>query len=125
MKKLLLVPFITLAILLCSVNSIAAQATSANKIVWDQQAATLAEAQSFTYKFYSDGSSVANTMTSVVCTGTTAPFTCSNNFPPFTPGTHTLTITASNAAGESAKSSPPFSFTFVVVPNVPNNLRIG
>jgi len=101
-----------------------AQASAGKKLAWDQVAPSLAEAQGYIYKFYSDGSNVANTMTSTTCTGTTAPFTCTNNFPPFTPGPHTLTITASNSAGESAKSTV-FTFTFVVVPSTPTNIRVS
>ena len=119
-KKILFV----VAILLAFTAKANAQATSASKLVWDQAAASLAEAQGFTYKLYADGSTTANVLTSTTCTGTASPFVCQNNFPAFTPGTHSITLSTSNAAGESAKSAP-FTFTFVVVPSVPGNLRLG
>jgi hypothetical protein len=121
MRKFL---FVIIGLFALSATIVGAQASSGSKLVWEIQAASLAEAQAFTYKVYADSSTTGQTMTSVTCTGTTAPFTCSNNFPTFTPGNHTLTITASNLAGESGKSVP-LNFTFVVTPGVPVNLRIG
>jgi hypothetical protein len=68
-----------------------------------------------------------NVAVAPVCTTFVAPdtsgFSCSITFPAFTPGAHALSLTASNAAGESAKSAP-ISFTMVLVPTVPGALRI-
>lgn len=84
----------------------------------------MAEAQGYTYKYYPDGSTSGITLSNIVCgNGASATsFQCTAPFPAFTPGKHTLTISATNVAGESTKSSP-FDFSFVVVPAAPANLR--
>ena len=119
MKKLLLVLFFILTI----PNTLFSQATPSSKLLFDQIGPSLIEVNSYTYKYYPDGNSVGTNLV-VTCTGTTSPFICSAAFPAFTPGSHNLTLTASNTAGESAKSSP-FAFVFVVIPAVPSNIRIG
>ena len=99
-----------------------AQATPASKLAWDQPNATLAEASAMTYKFYPDGGATGFPLTGVTCV-VGPPVSCSGNFPAFTPGSHTIQVTATNTAGESLKSTS-FPFTFVVVPSSPTNLRI-
>jgi hypothetical protein len=97
--------------------------TASSKIGWDQTGvASAADAQALTYRYYPDGAAVGIVLTGVTCSGTTT-VTCQAPFPAFTPGTHTLTLTAGNIAGESAKSAP-FAFQFVVIPAAPGNLRI-
>ena len=121
MKKWIAILFV-----LCNVTAYAQQpppATATQKFAWDQDAPTLADAQGYTYKYYPDGSATGVTFQNVTCTGATSPFVCSAPIPAFTPGNHTITVTAGNIAGESAKSSP-FAFNFVVTPGVPNNIRI-
>lgn len=118
MKKLLII----VGIVLLPIIGLA-QATGTSKLLFDQQAASLAEANGLGYKYYVDGATTGVSLT-VTCTGVTSPFVCSAAFPAFTPGSHSLTLTASNAAGESAKSAL-FGFTFVVIPAVPSNIRIG
>lgn len=93
-----------------------------DKLAWDQQASSLAEAQSYVYKRYDDGSATGVALTGVTCAGTTAPYVCSVAYPAYTPGSHSVQVTASNAAGESSKSAP-FTFTFVVIPAAPTNVR--
>lgn len=100
-----------------------APVTGANKIGWDQAAPTLADAQGYTYKYYADAATTGITLAGVTCAGTTSPYQCEVPFPAFTPGNHTLTLTAGNLAGESVKSAP-LSFAFVVTPGAPVNLRI-
>lgn len=117
MKRLLIIIGIVLLPILAS-----AQATGTSKLAFDQAAANLAEANSLTYKYYPDGAATGVT-TTVTCTGSTSPFVCETPFPAFTPGSHTIQVTASNAAGESLKSAV-FNFTFVVIPSAPVNLRI-
>jgi hypothetical protein len=117
MKKLMLAVLFVLIPVLTS-----AQATGSSKLTFDQQAATLAEANSLTYRYYPDAATTGITV-AVACTGTVSPFVCQTPFPAFTPGNHSLTVTAANAAGETAKSAP-LNFTFVVVPSIPQNLRI-
>ena len=83
-----------------------------------------------TFKYYPDAVATTTTkpytggvvLTNVTCAGT-ATVTCTVPFPAFTPGAHQLSLTATNAAGESDKSAP-LSFAFVVVPNPPTGLTI-
>jgi hypothetical protein len=99
-------------------------ANPGNKIGWDQTALTLAEAQGYVYKYYPDGATTGIVLVKVTCTGNFSPFQCEVAFPAFTPGPHTLTLTASSGSAESAQSAPPLAFTFMVVPAVPANTRI-
>jgi len=115
--------FLVLTFLFLVPSILQAQATGDSKLLFDQTAVTLVEANSYIYRYYPDAATTGVILT-VICTGTVSPFTCSAAFPAFTPGTHTLTLTAANLAGESAKSAP-FTFTFVVVPGIPANIRIG
>jgi len=121
MKKMILILF-----LLTSVTAYAQQppiGTATQRFAWDQDAPTLADAQGYTYKYYPDSATTGIAFTGVTCTGTSSPFVCSAPIPAFTPGNHSITVTANNVAGESAKSNP-FAFNFVVTPGVPNNIRI-
>jgi hypothetical protein len=94
-----------------------------SKITFDQGQATLAQAQSYVYKYYSDGNTIGVPLTDIICVDG-VPVTCEAPFPAFTPGvTHTIALTATNEAGESAKSVP-LSFQFIVVPVAPSNLGI-
>lgn len=97
--------------------------TPTSRLAWDQQAATVAEAQALTYRYFADGGTTGVSVTGVTCTGPTAPFVCQVPFPAFTPGAHTIRLTAGNTAGESALSAA-LSFVFVVIPTPPANLRI-
>lgn len=115
---------LTIAFLL-SVAVQAQTATPANSILWDQTGPDLATVNAYTWKYYPDGAAVGIAFPQpVVCTGTAAPFTCKVPYPAFTPGQHTVIITASNVAGESPKTGT-FTFTFAVVPAAPTNLRSG
>lgn len=121
---------VAILVLVCLATPVFAQTpvTTANKIGWDQQAPSLAEAQAYTYKYYPDGVTIGIVLTGVTCTAVNAPTgtvvpQCEVAFPAFTPGSHTLTLTASNSAGESVKS-PTLSFAFVIIPTAPSNLRI-
>jgi len=97
--------------------------SSAQRFAWDEAAPTLADAQALTYRYYPDGAAAGVTFPAVTCTGAVSPFTCSAPIPAFTPGNHTITLTAANVAGESPKSGP-FVFVFVVIPGTPTNVRI-
>lgn len=120
--------FSLITVLLISIASLAAQtpptAIATQKFEWDQAAPTLADAQGYTYKYYPDGGLIGVNFSSVACSGAASPFRCNTPIPAFTPGNHNITITASNAAGESAKSVP-FAFNFVVTPAVPVGVRIS
>lgn len=97
------------------------QATAANSFVWDQPAPGAVDANNYTYSYYEG--TVKTAFTGVSCTGTTSPFRCVVKIPAFSPGQHSITITATNVAGESAKSSP-FVFNMVVTPATPVNIGI-
>lgn len=120
MRKILLA-----IILLAFASVVYAQppATGKNKIGFDQDGPSLTEVQAYTWKYYADSATTGVTLTSVTCVGTASPFQCEAPFPAFTPGSHTLTLTTSNLAGESVKSTP-LSFSFVVTPGAPTSLRI-
>lgn len=96
--------------------------TPASKIVVDQGAPDLATANGYVYRYYADGATTG-TVIAMTCAGSASPFQCEGSIPAFTPGPHTVTLTASNVAGESPKSAP-LAFTFVVVPGAPQNPRI-
>lgn len=112
-----------LLVLLCVPGVVHAQTgTPASQLVWDQAAPTLAAAQAYVYRAYADGATTASTLPAT-CTGASSPFVCRAPFPPFTPGSHTLALTAGNEAGESPRSAV-LTFTFVLIPSVPANVRI-
>lgn len=110
-------------VILCANPSFAQQAAQNMHFAVDQPAPDLASAQGYTYKHYDDNSATGVAYTSVTCSGTTSPFTCVLTIGAYTPGNHTIQLTASNVAGESAKSAP-FTFAFVVTPGSPSNIRI-
>lgn len=111
------------ACLLTAQTVMAQTAVPTSRLGWDQAAVTPAEASGYTYRYYPDGAVGGTTVSSVACTGVSSPFNCSISFPAFTPGSHTLQLTAANVAGESVKSAS-FAFVFVVVPAAPTGLRI-
>lgn len=121
MRKLLFIISILLFANIASAQNPVASPTS--KFAWTQGADTLSDAQGFTYRYYLDAAGPA-TFVSVTCAGTASPFTCQVLVPSMTQGTHSITITATSAAGESPHSSP-FAFAFVANPPVtPTGMRI-
>jgi hypothetical protein len=123
MRMWLRLSLIAISVLLASQAVAHAQAVVTSKLEWDQPGASLAEVQTYTYRVYADAAQAGTTLPGVTCAGVAAPYQCSASFPAFTPGAHTLTLTAINAAGESPKSAP-LNFTFVVIPQAPTALRI-
>lgn len=96
--------------------------TPTSLLSWDQDATTLTDAQTYTYRYYENA--IGTILPAVICVGTVTPFQCSVTTPAFTVGSHTITMTASNIIGESIQSTPPFVFTFVVTaPKTPKNLH--
>lgn len=116
---------LTLLVLLGLASSAHAQATATSNIAWKMNGPTLAVVQAYAYSYYSDGSVNKTVLPNTVCTGTVQPFVCSAPFPAFTPGNHTMQISATNSIGESPKSTPPFAFIFGVIPDTPFSLSIA
>lgn len=100
-------------------------ATGQTFLEWDEEAADLATAQGYTYTAVVDA--LQPVALAVTCAEKNPPvegvFDCTAPFPAVTPGPHTITVIASNAAGAS-QPSLPFSFTFLVVPATPTNVRL-
>ena len=108
MKKWILgISFIIFVYVVLSIfnNIILMASTSVSIFSWNEAADGLSDVQLYTYKYYLDGSLVPISLTNVNCIGSTSPFQCSVNFPTFYNGSHSLTLTASNTAGESLKSN--------------------
>lgn len=97
-------------------------ATAKSQFAFDQDAPDLASVQGYTFRLYIDGSATGAVLP-VTCTGAAIPFQCAGPIPAFTPGTHTVTVSASNEAGESDKSEA-LTFRMVIVPGKPTTLRI-
>ena len=68
----------------------------AQKFAWNEDAPTLAEAQSYVDKYYLDGATTGIALTGVTCSGATTPFACMVNIPTLTNGSHAVALTASN-----------------------------
>jgi hypothetical protein len=103
---------------------IAQNAVPTSKFGWDMQGSSLAEVSAFVYKYYADGATMGVQFpTTVICNGTVSPYQCVVNIPAFTAGNHSVTVTASSAGGESAKSAP-LAFTFISVPVAPTSLKL-
>ena|SRR5688572_9441272 len=120
MKKIL---FVLLIVLFVPSFTSAQSAVPGSVLVFDQPNASPATAQSYVYRYFPDGNPVGTVLTGVTCADVGGTTTCQVPFPAFTPGQHTIEISAENAAGES-NNSAPLTFTFVVVPSPPTNLRI-
>lgn len=101
---------------------VAQTATPTSKFAIDQAAPDLATAQAYTYTLYADGATTG-TVATMTCAGTASPFVCTSPVGAFTPGSHSVTFTARNAAGESAHSSA-LAFVMVIIPAAPANPRL-
>lgn len=125
MKKIL---FTLLAALAFSAVSLAQagqtqQVYVASHLTWSEAGPDLPTVSGYSYQYFADGSTTAAALSGVSCSGTASPFTCSVSMPAFTPGSHSLTLVASDVAGASQPSSA-ISFTFVVAPSTPTGLAI-
>ena len=90
---------------------------------------TIPTLQSYTYRYYLDGSATGGVLTNVVCTATAGPWTCTAPVPASITGPHTATITvAIGPTTQTSSNSNQISFTDVVVlptaPAVPTGVRI-
>jgi len=99
-------------------------ATPGSKFLWTQ-GTDAATAQAYTWKVYNDGAAIGVMLTAVTCVAnspaTTA--TCSVAIPAYTPGPHSVTVSATNAAGEGPKSDA-LAFTMVALPAKPGTPSI-
>lgn len=123
MKKIL----VLLLLLIPSLIQAQGPVSTANRFSWDEQAPDLNTANSYTYLYYIDGLPTGVVLTGAKCFASLVPdpltFNCTVNLPPFSPGSHTVQISATLSGVESAKSNA-VSFTFAIVPGIPFNFRI-
>jgi uncharacterized membrane protein len=92
------------------------------QLAWDMNH-TQADAQSFTYRVYLNSATTGTVVTPVTCTVANLVTSCRASLSGLTPGKYSITLSAANAQGESAKSVP-LAFSTITIPNVPFNLRI-
>jgi len=116
--------FILLAALILVPSTLFAQTAvqGASHLGFDVPNQTPAVAQSLSYNIYVD-SAAPVVLTGITCTSGTTNTTCVANWPTLTTGTHTIQLTQVSGTTESAKSTPPFVFTFVVLVS-PTNVRV-
>jgi hypothetical protein len=115
---------VLLLLVFASIASAQTNATPTSKLAWDQENVnSIAEAQALTYRLYADGATTSTILVATCGIGPNFWPMCTTPFPAFTPGAHTLQLTAGNSAGESAKSAV-FSFTMLVIPSAPIGVRI-
>jgi hypothetical protein len=122
MKRLLL--SVCFVLVFAGLASAQSQAGTSSSLQWDIAAADLATANALTFRHYDDAAMTGVVFTGVSCVGATSPFVCTVPFPAFTPGSHTVAVSAANAAGESPRTAP-LAFTFLVIPATPTTLRIA
>lgn len=126
--RLLLTLVFVLATAPVHAQSIPAAVVAGSRLIWDQTAATLAEAQGYTYRFYKDALSGV-LIAGVVCGPAVASspagtFPCEAPWPADVPGaTHTAVVTAMNAGGLESPPSNPYTYVFTVRTIAPRNLR--
>lgn len=97
-----------------------------SRFAWDQTAPTLAAAQGYTYKLYTDGLSGAVPLQSVVCAAGATPgvFACDGLVPAQTAGVpHTAQITAQGSTGAESGPSNTYAYVFTMTTAAPVNLR--
>jgi hypothetical protein len=120
MKTILLLSLLLVPSIAYSQNPVA---TASQKFGWDQDIAEGENVPALVFKYYADGSTTGVVFTGVICGGTAPTLSCTVPIPAFTPGNHSIRISASNIAGESALSVP-FDFALIVVPAAPRAIRI-
>jgi hypothetical protein len=102
----------------------AQQAGASSSLQWDIAGTDLATVNAYIYRHYDDSAVTGVVFTGVSCVGAASPFVCTVPFPAFTPGAHTVAVSAANVAGESPRTAP-LAFTFLVIPATPTTLRIA
>lgn len=111
--------------------AVPASVAAGARLIWDQRAATLADAQTYTYRLYRDNVQVGP-LAGVTCTAPVAAspigtYPCGAPWAADIPGVaHSIVITTATAAGllESAPSNT-YSYMFTVTPLAPLNVRSG
>jgi len=94
----------------------------ASHLGFDVPNQTPAVAQGLSYNAYVD-SNAPVVLAGVTCSTGTPNTTCTATWPTMNTGTHTIQLTQVSGTSESAKSTPPFVFTFVVLVS-PTNVRV-
>lgn len=96
-------------------------------IEFDQDAATLADAQAFHYESINDGAATP-VVIPVTCSGTSSPFSCLTPLPVKSVGTHSVAITAAEVLSDgtflTSTVSATFNYRVANPPNAPKNLHI-
>lgn len=120
MKKWLVIAFVLIGSVVYAQNPTVGPNDSFG---WGQTGPDLATVQAYAYKYYLDGATTGSLWTNVTCSGTVSPFACQAKTPTFSNGSHSITLTAANAGGESPQSVP-FAFVFGNPPTTPNNIHV-
>jgi hypothetical protein len=102
-----------------------------DKIGWDQQAGSLAEAAGYSYLLQVDAlTPTVVAPAAVTCTGAASPYLCTTTFPAATPGaSHSVKVAArivvpgTPAVNVDSPFSTPLVFQLVVIPGTPVNVR--
>ena len=104
---------------------LSAQFSPSSRVQFDIQAATLSDANGYTYRAYIDGAAGQEFPATCVDALQAGTFTCTSvaPLPALTIGPHTIELSAANVAGEGARSIP-FAFTIVASPNAPTSIRL-
>lgn len=110
-----------LVILLLAATAGAQTVVQTDHLGWDQTAPALADATRYAYTPTVDGAAKP-ALVNVACTGSASPFACVGDYPALTPGSHSLTLTATDGTLASTPSLP-FGFVFAINPAQPQNLR--
>jgi hypothetical protein len=123
-------PILALTLTLQPQPSIKLLADPLNKLVWDQNATSLIDAQSLVLRLKTDAG--AATGATITCSGTANPFTCSTPLVIQTLGIHSTIISVARTNFDGSLTtftdSTPFVYEIVVPANpplTPVNIRIN
>lgn len=118
--------YVAIAVVLVFAAALQAPPAKPPRVGWYQSAATVAEANGYSYKIYRDGATWPLGTFGVTCTEPTpdtprGSFNCSADFPATTPGIHTMLITATDKrTGQESNASNPLIYN-----SVPTQVPIG
>lgn len=120
----------TICFLLIASAVFAQNASPTSLLSWVPQSsagpATVTEANQYTYRYYPENGTNGITLTGVSCFAVANGVECTVPFPAFTPGSHTLTMTAMLPGDPTSESgrSEVLAFTFTVKLLPPTKLTI-